>query len=71
MDTDRLVANLERKLDRQRTAAKHTDDEIKQATAVAAPRAVIANLQIKKQRQAHAIDITTQYLNALKGKKGA
>lgn len=68
MDYEKIIARAGRRLDIQNSALTNTVAEIKILTGVPGLTKAVASLQIKRDRQANAIDVTRQLLTYYNGK---
>lgn len=63
MDMEKIITRTQRRLDIQQAALNATKEEIKILTGVAGLTKAVAHLQVKRDRQANNIDVTTQLLD--------
>lgn len=62
MDLERIITRAARRRDIQVAALAATNEEIKVLTGVEGLAAAVANLQVKRDRQAKAIEVSKQLL---------
>lgn len=62
MDMEKIITRAERRLDIQKATLANTNAEIKILTGVEGLTKAVASLQVKRDRQANAIEVTTQLL---------
>lgn len=63
MDLEKIVTRAHRRLDIQKAALNSTNEEIKILTGVEGLTKAVASLQVKRDRQTNAIDVTKQLLD--------
>lgn len=63
MDLEKIITRAQRRLDIQKAALNSTNEEIKILTGVEGLTKAVASLQVKRDRQTNAIDVTKQLLD--------
>lgn len=63
MDMEKIITRVARRLDIQKAALADTNAQIKILTGVEGLTKAVASLQVKRDRQSNAIDVTKQLLD--------
>lgn len=63
MDLEKIITRAQRRQDIQKAALNATQEEIKILTGVEGLTKAVAQLQVKRDRQTNALDVTKQLLD--------